>query len=180
MSDYQSGYLLGVVAALALALAAYVISRKVRGAGKPGMKGEYDERQLLARGMIFRRCCFVYMVELAALMLLEGLQADIPLTRGALYAIFFLLPIGIFATGCIAKDAYIGLKSNMKQFVILGAVITVIEIIVTFRYCMAGEMIKDGKLTDSCLAPGLVILYLAIAAALFIHGRQESAEEDEV
>ena len=178
MSDYQTGYLLGFVVVLVLIVAVYFIFRKRRG-GQGSMKGEYDERQQLLRGSAYKACAFSYMLEMAILLFLEGMQVDLPLTRGALYAIFFLLPIGIFAVMCIRKDAYIGIRSNLKQFITIGGIIVIVEIFVTIRYCVAGEMIVNGKLTANCLAPGLAILFFVVLATLLIHERQLAAESGE-
>ena len=129
MSDYQTGYLLGFVVVLVLIVAVYFIFRKRRG-GQGSMKGEYDERQQLLRGSACKACAFSYMLEMAVLLFLEGMQVDLPLTRGALYAIFFLLPIGIFAVLCIHKDAYIGIRSNLKQFITIGGIIVIIPVLI--------------------------------------------------
>ena len=157
MSDYQTGYLLGFVVVLVLIVAVYFIFRKRRG-GQGSMKGEYDERQQLLRGSAYKACAFSYMLEMAILLFLEGMQVDLPLTRGA---------------------AYIGIRSNLKQFVTIGGIIVIVEIFVTIRYCVAGEMIVNGKLTDNCLAPGLAILFFVVLATLLIHERQLAAESGE-
>jgi hypothetical protein len=173
MSSYQWGYVTGAAAVILLAVVVFYLFRRKGGS----MKGEYDERQLAIRGRAYRLATFIYIAEFGLLLVFEGMKAELPLTRGAMYAIFLLIPIGVFAVWCILHDAYIGIQSNVGRFFLLSGFICLIEAFVTVRYCMEGEMIRDGKLTDSVLAPAIMVLFGVVAVTLLIRQRQVRLED---
>ena len=70
-------------------------------------------------------------------------------------------------------------KGTMQEggVFLLSGFICLIEAFVTVRYCMEGEMIRDGKLTDSVLAPAIMVLFGVVAVTLLIRQRQVRLED---
>ena len=140
-------------------------------------KGEYDERQERIRGRGYKLSFFAYMMEFALLMFCDGVELELPLTNGAIYAIMFLLPICIFVVYCISKDAFIGVKNNMKRFIIIAVAVLIADIASTAAQSLDGAMIVDGKLTSACIAPASAVLFLIVLIALLVRNHQIKAEE---
>ena len=170
----------GILAALsylAVIILIYAIIRLSRKNGARSAKGEYDERQMEIRGRGYKLCSILYMIELGFLMFSDGLEIDLPLTNGALYAIMFCLPIGFFSVYCIMNDAYIGVRNDINRFIVLAAVIVVMDLASTIVQINHGALVKDGKLTSACITPACGLLFLAILLSLLIRNCQIKAEE---
>ena len=90
MEGKNTAYMLGLVAGIAVGLLAWFLFRgKLRRAGK----GDADERQLLVRGKAYQITAFLYMIELALLLLLDSLPLRLPLTQEALHVLALLIPM---------------------------------------------------------------------------------------
>ena len=140
-------------------------------------KGEYDERQERIRGIGYKILSFAYMIEFVFLMFSNGVELELPLTNGAMYAIMFVLPICIFVVYCISKDALIGVRNNIKRFVAIAVVALVSDIASTIAQTVNGVMIVDGKLTSAFIAPATGVLFLVVLIALLVRNNQIKAEE---
>ena len=166
-----------VVGFLAVIVVIYVLIRVSRKKGNISAKGEYDERQELIRGRGYKLGCILYMIEFGFLIFADGLRLDLPLTSGALYVILWLLPIGVFSVYCIVNDAYIGVRNDLNRFMMIAAVIVVIDIISTAAQIAGGKLIADGKLTSACITPACGLLFLAVLISLSVRNRQLKAAE---
>ena len=163
---------------LAVIAIIYAIAYAMKKDGRhTSAKGEYDERQERIRGRGYKISFFAYMIEFALLMFRDGLELELPLTNGAMYAIMFVLPICIFVVYCISKDAFIGVKNNIKRFIAIAVVVLVADIASTIAQSVAGAMIVDGKLTSACIAPTTGVLFLVVLIALLVRNNQIKAEE---
>ena len=176
MEGKSNAYLLGLAAGIAVGLLAWFLFRgKLRHQGKD----DADERQLLVRGKAYQIGFFLYMAELAVLMLLEGLKLWVPFTSGALYVLTLLIPIGFYAVYCVFHDAYLGIHAKWKNFLALGLFLCLIEGIGTVGDIRSGEMVVNGQLTGKCINPGVAVLWLVILAALMICRGQNAREDQE-
>ena len=163
---------------LAVIAIIYAIAYTMKKHGKrTSAKGEYDERQERIRGRGYKISFFAYMIEFALLMFSDGVELELPLTNGAIYAIMFVLPICIFVVYCISKDAFIGVRNNIKRFITIAVVVLIIDIASTIVQSIDGAMIVDGKLTSACIAPATVVLFLVVLIALLVRNNQIKAEE---
>ena len=170
----------GIFAALsflAVIILIYTIIRVSRKNGAVSAKGEYDERQMVIRGRGYKLGCILYMIEFAFLMFSDGCGIDLPLTNGAQYSIMFFLPIGAFSVYCIMKDAYIGIRNDIRRFIILSAIIVIVDIVSTVAQIAGGAMIAEGKLTNACITPACGLLFLVVLLSLLIRNSQIKAEE---
>ena len=163
---------------LAIIAIVYAITYTMRRGGKhTSVKGEYDERQERIRGRGYKISFFAYMIEFAILLFSDGVELELPLTNGAMYAIMFILPICIFVVYSISKDAFIGVRNNIKSFIAIAVVVLIVDIASTIAQSIAGAMIVDGKLTSACIAPATGVLFLVVLIALLIRNKSIKAEE---
>ena len=166
-----------VISFFAVIILLYVLIRAARKKGTVSAKGEYDERQLVIRGRGYKLAVVLYMIEFGFLMFSDGLEITLPLTNGALYAVMFFLPIGVFSVFCIMNDAYVGVRNDIRRFIILSAVIIVVDLVCTILRIADGTLIAEGKLTNAGITPACGLLFLAVLLALLIRSSQIKAEE---
>lgn len=155
---------------------AIIYTRKKNGE-RTSAKGEYDERQDRIRGRGYKIAAFSYMIEFAFLIFADGVELNLPLTNGAMYAIMFVLPIGIFVVYCINRDAFIGVRNNMKGYLTLAVIVVIANAASTIAHAVEGSLIVDGRLTGACLSPAVGMLFLVVVISLLVRNNQLRAEE---
>ena len=170
-------YVAMFLAVIAIVYAAVFTMKK--GGKHTSAKGEYDERQEIIRGRGYKISFFTYMIEFALLMFSDGMELELPLTNGAMYAIMFVLPVCIFIIYCISKDALIGVGNNIKRFVAIAVVALVSDIAGTIAQAVNGVMIVDGKLTGACITPATGVLFLVVLIALLVRNSLINVTEGE-
>ncbi|MCR4694937.1 MAG: hypothetical protein K5773_06415, partial [Pseudobutyrivibrio sp.] len=159
MNDYQYGVVAGLVTVFVIAVIIGVLIRKINGGHT--MKGEYDERQILARGKGYRIGFLFYMFEMVVMLIISSLELTLPFTDSALYAILFILPIGTTSVYFILNDAYMGLNSNKKFYIRLSIVVAVANLITFGEEVITGGCFEKGKLSGNILNLGVAILFVA-------------------
>ena len=166
-------FLVCLIAALALALAVYLVWKK-----KGDRDARYDERQLALRAAGYRRSFFVTLIaEAVALFLVE--MEVIPLAAATL-AVFVALLIGIvtFAVYCIVKDVFFRIGEKRTYYILLCAVIVVMDGITAATRIVSGTFLQNGVPTfESSSALVLALAFLVILIALLV--RRDRGEDDE-
>ena len=157
---------------LAVIIAALAVTCTIKKA-----KGEYDERQELIRGKGYRISFFLYSFEFALLMFMDNMDDSLPMTYGAFYAIAFMLPICVFVIYCISKDAFVGITTNIIQYILLVAFIALVDIAVTIVMIIQGKLIVGGKLTSACITPVCGVLFLIVLVMLLVRNSNVQAEK---
>ena len=172
-NSYISGVAVGILVAFVIAL----VLRKSMGKGKG--KPQYDERQLLARGRafmwaFFSLLCYVALLGIAS-MKVSAVQENI----------FVFLMIGVclscsvFGIYSVWNDAYVQVGQNPRRYMILTALIGILNIISTVfmiaGHLLEGETFPVGALVNLMLGA----LMLAMSLTLFLKYRAECRDEEE-
>ncbi len=147
-----------------------------------GMKNDFDERQIAARGKGYKVGFFTALIGLVVLILLDVAEISLPIVDTAKYIILLFISLGMFVVYCIMNDAYIGLHTKCRSNIVLWLIIVVFEIYQAVRDIIDGEMVKDGMITESVITIAFVVLLLVIMSAMLIRSSQikkREAEEDE-
>lgn len=162
--DYQLGYILGfaVVLGILISILAY------KGINQDNKaKPKYDERQKAVRGKSFTYGFYASAIAsfLFMLMHLFGLG-----NFWGPYGYFTIIIIGIIVqmTHAIFHDAYLGLNTNARKYIIFMSIISVINIAAAVSGIISGEMFRDGVLNDSFLNLLCSILFAVLVADLSI------------
>lgn len=155
-------WIFGIVVGIAIALAvikAFNKDHKVR--------TKYDERQLRARGDAYRYGFFATIFACALFMILD--------TAGMLgifgYSTYFIaILIGIITqfTYAIFHDAYIGLNTNMKKYLIFMAFVGAINLAAGIIPMVHGEFMEDGHFGTSFISLLCGGMFLILAGELAV------------
>ncbi|MGN1164663.1 MAG: hypothetical protein ACI4S4_07670 [Candidatus Ornithospirochaeta sp.] len=170
----KNWYLIGMGVGLIIGVVAVIISVKSKFKGK----GDFDERQIAARGESFMVGFWAMALANTLLSIssfFSGRSIFVTPEMGNLVAV--IVGIGGFAIAAILKDAYFSLHEKKKPFFIFGAVITVMVGTGTVRFAMEGMLIEDGLLSDRSLMLFVLLLWLVIMAVQALHSRKKDDEE---
>ena len=145
---YAIGLSVGVVFAVLLCAILRLVQKRKDGNCQ---KEEYDERQIIARGVAYRNGMFAMFI------------------YNAIYAVLDLSEI-------VWCETFVGLSIG----VMVGAAVYSITAIRRDAY-LAHRIIVDGKLATSSISIMVAVLWLAVLVTQIIHNRRSAAElaEDE-
>ena len=164
------GFLVGIIIVI-------LFSKKANTNGK--IKTEYDERQKVVRGQSFKYGYYTYIILLAIMMLTSMSGIEFPVENAVMY--FALLSIGAIVTcvHSILNDAYMGLNNNIKSWIILLIVATIINYAASVAAWIDGRMIVDGKLSTPFInfLCGVMITIIGIVGFIKISGKNKESEE---
>ena len=91
-----------------------------------------------------------------------------------------IISVTVFAVYCILHDAFVGLRSNPRQYIILFSVVILAQALGALRYWMAGELLENGRLTfGSGASPVMVVCFLAILIILIVKTVRNRKEAEE-
>ena len=129
----------GIIVGIAIALAV------IKGLNKDHkVRTKYDERQLRARGDAYRYGFFVTIFACVLFMVLEA-AGFLEVLGYSSYFIAILIGIITQFTYSIFHDAYIGLNTNMKKYLIFMSIVGAINLAAGIIPMVHGEFMEDGK-----------------------------------
>lgn len=164
---------LGIMAGVMIA--AWFLSRKAR-----KRDCEYDEMQLKIRAKGYQIGFHTALCLIMVLILLSELDWFTFFTPGFAAFAALIISVTIFAVYCILHDAFVGLRSNPRQYVILFSIVILAQALGALRYWTAGELLENGRLTfGSGASTVMVVCFLAILITLIVKMRQDGKEAEE-
>ena len=114
---YNEARMFGVATGVAVGLVlALIIVRTVNRDRK--LRTEYDEMQKLARGQAYKYAFYAVMIY-EALVCWLSMGIELPAEQSVIHFFGIFVGITVQACYCIWKDAYIGLNTNLKRYIIL-------------------------------------------------------------
>lgn len=167
-------YITGLVVGVALAAAIlFFVGKRLHTDGS--RKPKYDERQELLRGRGYKIAFFVTLVYLVIYgLLLQKVFAPLP---GAFLGI--VLGVTVYASYTIWKDAYFALNEKRRGYMLLFAVIALINILggagQLDTMMMNGVVTGGGSINFMCAALMLVVL-VELAIKGFVSCKEKDAE----
>lgn len=168
----NKAYFAGLLVAAVLGLLAWAVGHKRD-------KGQYDERQIAARGTAFQVAYFTLLIYLAVYALADGFSWCDQATGVFLGMI---LSLAVFGVICVMKDAYFAASGITRPQLWLLAAAGALNLIGSIRYIQTGDMIRNGVLTSNGsmnLLCGLlfIIMFLAILIKSALDKRDTGDEE---
>lgn len=154
-----TGMLTGITFGIVLAVLLIALCNKDR-----KIKTEYDERQQQVRGKGFKYAFFTVFGAIIVLIVLKAAEVAIPIHDSVV--LFFIVVLGIaeYATYAILHDAYFGLNNKRSSYLMIFALIALINTFATIRCGIAGVLVVDGVLELN----GINMLCAALFLWLFI------------
>lgn len=130
------------------------------------VKCKYDERQELVRGKGFKYGFFSMLICNVLFTCMELAEMPLFAEFEVLILISSIMGIIVWVVYCIWNEGYFALNENKKKLMILFAVISVVNFIVSGVWIFRGMVIQNGKLTyySTNLFCGLlfIIIYLTM------------------
>ena len=140
---YNSARMIGVTIGIIVGLIiAIFIIRYVNRNKK--LTTEYDEMQKQIRGEGYKYAFYSVMI-LEAVLCVLTLGVVLPAESYVVHFFAIFVGITVQACYCIWKGAYIGQNTNLQRYIILMAVVSVLNFSSAFMAWRAGELFADGK-----------------------------------
>ncbi len=160
-----------VIVLLLLVGAAILLTRKKQ-------KGNYDERQQLARGKAYTIGYWVMKVYYCVYtLMLIRVQDKQLLTSMPVSILGILLGLLVFVTTCIMKDAYLGMKDKYPQSLGIIAGIGLLNIGIGLKELNSGGVFVDGELNWSFANLECAVVCAIIIVVLFIKRAIDKKED---
>ena len=159
---FNEARMMGVIAGIAVGLLfTFVIFRFVNRNKK--MTTEYDEMQQQIRGVGYKYA-FYTVILYEALMGVLMMGTEVPAEPYVIHFAAIFLGVTVQASYCIWNDAYVGLNTNLKRFIAVTAIVSVINLAVAFIAWRTGSLFADGRLQAQTtnLLCGLMFAVLGI------------------
>ena len=125
---------------------------------------QYDERQMVERGIAFKLGFFTQLIYMCFMCLCYAVGIQLPVATEVILFFGVLLSLGVYVIYCIWKEAYIALNETVQKVNIAFVIIGIINVFIGVMHCIHGNMIENGILTFRCinLVCGIFLLVLAI------------------
>lgn len=149
-TPYRMGYVVGAFGGLLCGvIGAVIIVLVSRKDGK--MKADYDERQILARGVAFQAAFFTMLIYYALLYFFQTLEVPLPIAEDVLTVSGILLSVVVFVGMAIWKDAYFALNDKNKSLICFFLVIGFIDLAMGITNIRNERVIVNGICTNAVL-----------------------------
>lgn len=143
---YNEGRMTGVMVGIIIGLIIVVIVLRSINRDK-SLKTDYDEMQKLIRGTGYKYGFYAIVIYEAVLLVLS-MWTELPAKSSVVHFTAIFIGIMVQVCYCIWNDAYIGLNTNVKRYVIIMAVVSVINLGTAILAWKSGEMVLEGKLQE--------------------------------
>ncbi len=141
------------------------------------MSTEYDEMQKQIRGIGYKYAFYTVLI-FEALMVVLTMGMEIPAESYVVHFFAIFLGVTVQACYCIWNDAYVGLNTNLRRYVIIMAAAAVFNLSISFMSWREGRLFADGKFQSQTinLLCGLMFAVIGcVGLAKMIVSREEEA-----
>lgn len=166
----MAGSVVGILIALVIV---FIIIRYVVNKDKK-MFTEYDEMQKQIRGKGYKYACYAMLI-FEALMCVLSLGINLPAEQYVTHFCAIIVGVTVQASYCIWNDAYVGLNTNIKRYIIFMAIVSVFNLWTAFMSWREGELFTDGKFQ----APAINLLCGLMFAIIGIVGLAKKLSDRE-
>lgn len=167
---YGIGFAVGVM----IVAIVCVIIRKVLKRKTSIFSNEYDERQKAIQGRGYKMAYMTSLVLLALQAVLSTVWESFPLNLLECALICIWIPLCVFVTYCIFKDAYLSLRSNRRALVVLWLAAGLFNIAIAVYYIA----FKSGEgMWCMNLLTGAALLYLCAVMGVKVLAERKAGDE---
>lgn len=181
-------YTMGVVVGILVTIAAMVliVFAIFKLGNKDGrVKTEYDERQKIVIGEGYKYAFWTLAALLVVLQIGVEVERDfgesslIQSSLGPLTFALIIASILVFCVYSIWNGAYWGLNSNKKSYIIILAVIGVVNVFIGVAAIMIDGLVVNGALSGAFVNLTCGLLMAVVLVAAWIKDRIEKNSDDE-
>ena len=144
MDAYTAGRSLGMLTGVLIGVVIAVIILKMTNKDKKVMT-EYDEMQKIVRGHAYRIAFYAVMI-FEGFLCVADMGSNLPAEPIVVHFTSIFLGILVLSVYCIWKDAYIGLNTKLKRYIVFCVLISAINLLGAAGAWHSGNMVVDGKL----------------------------------
>ena len=165
------GFAVGI---MIVAVVCAVVARMARRKGVG--KGEYDERQQIARGRAFTWAYATLLVYLALWMILRGLE--VPFFMESLsVAVGALLSIAVFVGYSVFHDAYFKASESPRAWIVIICAIGLLNTGIGLHHLLTGATLRERLYENMNLFVGLLLVatlaFIVIKRAMDRHSAED-------
>ncbi len=163
---YNEGRMLGVIIGIMVGIVIVMLVLRTINRDKK-MKTDYDEMQKQIRGTGYKYAFYTVLIY-EAMLLVVSMAVELPAEACVIHFSSIFLGVTVQVCYCIMKDAYIGLNTNVKRYVIIMGVVSLFNLWTAGMTWKNGEMIFDGKLQAPFInfLCGLMFVFIGAAAVV--------------
>ncbi len=155
------GFVTGI---LVVAIVCTVLAKMAKKKGVIG-KGEYDERQQIARGKAFTTAYAVLLVYLAVWMVLRSMEIPF-FMEGISVMIGALLSIAVFVASAIFHDAYFKASESPRTWLIIISAVSLLNIAIGIGRLFRGETIAERLYDNMNLFVGALLVVVLVCVVV--------------
>lgn len=164
------GFICGLVAVVVVFR---LLIRKFQADGDA--KTKYDERQLIERGKGYRYAFFSYVI-FNVFFFVFDMGAEVQLPMAPLLICGVLVACAVHIVYCIFHEAYWGLNNNVKNYIILLVVATIINLAIGLVNGFGGEWFTEGNMNSSFYNLVVAIFLAVILVAMLVKYMKDKRE----
>ena len=168
------GVSVGIMIGLVICLVLFRYMNKDR-----HVKTQYDEMQEIIRGRAYKYAFCVMAVCEAILGILALGEVRLPMHAMVVHFSVLLIGIIVQCTYCIFKDAYIGINTNSRRFIIVMIVAGLINFLGCAGAIRSHEMVVDGILETPAINLLCGVMCLVICLEVGIKNLMDKRESEE-
>ncbi len=165
------GFVTGI---LVVAIVCTVMAKMAKKKGVIG-KGEYDERQQIARGKAFTCAYATLLVYLAVWMVFRTMEIPF-FTEGVSVILGALLSIAVFVGHSIFHDAYFKASESPRTWLIIISGVSLLNLGIGVGRLLRGETIADRLYNNMNLFVGA--LFMIVLVCVVVKRAVDRREED--
>lgn len=178
MDAYSIGALIGAGVGLLIGLVLVVILYKFANKNKK-LKTEYDERQKILRGEGYKYGFYAMFIYSGINTILGVANISLPMEPAVLGFTYIMVGAMVDVAYCIFHDCYWGQNNDRKKYLIVFAVVGLINAAAFIRALSVGAAIYEGRLSSPGINLFCAILMIFLAICLGIKSiidKKEAAE----
>ena len=155
------GFVTGI---LVVVIVCAVLGKMAKKKGAIG-RGQYDERQQIARGRAFTWAYAVLLVYLALWMVLRSMEIPF-FMEGISVMIGALLSIAVFVASAIFQDAYFKASESPRTWIIIISAVSLLNVGIGVGRLLRGETIADRLYNNMNLFVGALFVIVLVCVVI--------------
>ena len=175
----DKGMFLSVIIGLVIGLLLAVVLITVIIRSDNSLKGNYDERQELNRGRAYKGGFYSILVYCGVIWLMGMARYEFKCDAGFLAGLGASFGLMVFGVITVALDAYLALNDRPGTTIGSMAVIAIVNYLIFMMNYYNGLVVRDGKLTSTCVNLMLAIVITVILGAVMIKRLMDKGGGDE-
>ena len=174
MDARSIGLSMGIIVGLILCVVIFKFWNKD---GK--VRTKYDEKQELTRGRAYKYAFWTLAAFECLMCMITGFGVSLHADMFTLHLSGIMIAAFVHATYSVWNDAYIGLNTNSRRFIICVILIALVNLLSAAMAIISGNIVKDGVLQPPFTNLLCALVFMAVGVELIIKNRIEKNDEED-